>query len=203
MAHKKKYRRNKSHRNFFGFGKKRRKNPFKRYHRRHRNPFGFQGKEILELGLGAVGGVVGSGYLSQMVLGGSNTGFMGYAGDGIATILLAWLAQKFANAKIAEGVLAGGFGALFKRIWVENISGASGSVSGLGNLEFAGLGYYKNTNFPLPTSSGNYVLSATAGGGAPVSAAGSAVPTAAPVAAPAAGGGGGRWGSAAGGGGRW
>jgi len=136
------------------------------------------------------------------VLGGSNTGIMGYAGDGIATLVLAWLANKFSNSEIAKGVLAGGFGALFKRIWVENISGASGSVQGLGNLEFAGLGYYKNQQFPLPTSSGNYILSANAGGGAPVTAAGSAIPTAAPVAAPMAGGGGGRWGSGSSGG-RW
>ncbi len=196
--------RNRKRRNLFGFGgKRKRKNPFMRRRHSHRNPFGFQGKEILELGLGAAGGVVGSGYLSQMVLGGSNVGIMGYAADAVSTVVLAWLAKKFlGTGKISEGVLAGGFGALFKRIWVENISGASGSVSGLGNLEFAGLGYYKNTNFPLPTSSGNYVLSANAGGGAPVTAAGSSVPTAAPVAAPAAGGGGGRWGSGSSGG-RW
>src|SRR5271170_110819 len=153
------------------------KNKSKSHSRKHRNPFlkrrrgsrrnpqilGLSAKQVIELGLGAAGGVIGAGYLSQMVLGGSNVGVMGYAADTVSTLVLAWVANKFASGDVAKGVLAGGIGAVIKRIWTDNVSGGSGSVSGLGNLEFAGLGglgVYKNQSFPLPTSSGQYALQA-------------------------------------------
>ncbi len=80
---------------------RRSRNPFKMRRRGHsrRNPMGMGSSDILKLGLGAFGGAVGSGYLTQMVLSSSNTGVMGYAGDAIATLVLAWAANKFSGAK--------------------------------------------------------------------------------------------------------
>jgi hypothetical protein len=148
--------RNKSHRrHHFGLARRTKsRNPFRR--RRHsRNPLfgGVSMQNIVELGVGAAGGVIGAGYLSQMVLGSNNVGVTGYFGDAIATLAIAWAAQKFlGRGELAKGVLAGGFGAIIKRFWDDNVSGTSTSMSGLGNRSFAGLGYYTSRNFPLPTS---------------------------------------------------
>jgi hypothetical protein len=149
-------RRNRKHpRHHFGMTKKARsRNPFRR--RRHsRNPLfgGVSMANVVELGVGAAGGVIGAGYLSQMVLGANNVGPVGYLGDAIATLAIAYVAQKFlGRQELAKGVLAGGFGAIIKRFWDDNVSGTSTSMSGLGNRSFAGLGYYTNRNFPLPSS---------------------------------------------------
>jgi hypothetical protein len=139
---------------FGGMVRRKRMNPFRR--RRHsRNPIfgGVSLQNIVELGVGAAGGVIGSGYLSQMVLGANNVGATGYLGDAVATLVIAYAANKFlGRQELAKGVLAGGFGAIIKRFWDDNVSGTSTSMSGLGNRSFAGLGYYTNRNFPLPTS---------------------------------------------------
>lgn len=159
-----KHRRSRKNRHHFA-AKGKRRNPFMRRRGHRRNPVfgGVSAKTILELGLGAAGGVIGAGYLSQLVLGGSNAGVMGYVADSVSTLFLAWIANKFSSGDIAKGVLAGGFGAVIKRIWAENIAGTSSSMQGLGNLEFAGLGAYKSGTFPLPTTSGNYALQSGAG----------------------------------------
>ena len=153
MAKHRKHRNRRRH--HFGLTKKARsRNPFRR--RRHsRNPLfgGVSLQNIVELGVGAAGGVIGAGYLSQMVLGANNVGPVGYLGDAVATLAIAWAAQKFLNrGELAKGVVAGGFGAIIKRFWDDNVSGSSQSMSGLGNRSFAGLGYYTSRNFPLPTS---------------------------------------------------
>jgi hypothetical protein len=175
------------------------RNPFKKSHRTHyrrhrhvRNPMfgGVSGKQILELGLGAVGGMIGSGYISQMVLGGSNVGLMGYLSDAVATIALSWLANKFSSSEIAKGVLAGGFGALGKRIWQDNVSGTSTSMSGLGNRDFASLGYYTPRNFPLPTSTSQYALAQASAAGGTIPGGPAQVVATAPVTPPNPGG---RW----------
>jgi len=143
---------------------RRAKNPFsmRRRHSRSRNPIGMGSSDILKLGLGAFGGAIGSGYLTQMLLNTSNAGFMGYAGDAVATLVLAWAANKFSGPKVAEGVIAGGFGALIKRVWQEQVSG-NVSMSGLGNGDY--LGYYSARNYALPTTTagGSYALAAPAG----------------------------------------
>jgi len=151
---KRKHHRSRNRKHSFGLMRKKSRNPFRR--RRHsRNPLfgGVSLQNIAELGLGAAGGVIGAGYLSQMVLGANNVGPTGYLGDAVATLAIAYAAQKFlGRQELAKGVLAGGFGAIIKRFWDDNVSGTSTSMSGLGNRSFAGLGYYTNRNFPLPTS---------------------------------------------------
>ena len=156
MAKSRRHRsKNRSRRHHFGLMRRTKsRNPFRR--RRHsRNPVfgGVNLQTIVELGVGAAGGVIGAGYLSQMVLGANNVGPVGYLGDAIATLAIAWAAQKFlGRQELSKGVLAGGFGAIIKRFWDDNVSGTSTSMSGLGNRSFAGLGYYTSRNFSLPTS---------------------------------------------------
>jgi hypothetical protein len=133
-------RRRSSRRNpFLGMGRKKRSG-FRR--RSHRNPAiaGFNTNELLKLALGAGAGVVGSKYLTQMALGSSNAGVMGYAGQAIATLALGWAANKFVGKDAATGVVAGGLGALALRIFQENVSGTSTSMSGLGDPDMHALG---------------------------------------------------------------
>jgi hypothetical protein len=125
------------------------------------------------------------------VLGEKNTGAMGYGGNVLTAIALAWAAHKFAGREIASGVAAGGIAAVIMRLWSEKVSQTSPvAMSGyLGDLDFSGdgLGAYIASGFPLPTVSGqngNYlsIPAATswgpAGGptGAAVAPGGSAAP---------------------------
>lgn len=137
------------------------------YHhrRRGRNPAvaGFNTTELIKLAGGAAVGVVGSKYLSQMVLGGSNTGVMGVAAQAVATLALAWAANKFAGKDVATGVVAGGFGAIALSLISQYMGTPGGSMSGLGDpLGYALLGDFKpgsiNTpalwNSPMPVTTG-------------------------------------------------
>jgi hypothetical protein len=152
---KRRHHRSKNRKHRFGIARRTKsRNPFRR--RRHsRNPLfgGVSLQNIIELAVGAAGGVIGAGYISQMALGANNVGPTGYVGDAVATLAIAYAAQKFlGRTELAKGVLAGGFGAIIKRFWDDNVSGTSTSMSGLGNRSFAGLGYYTSRNFPLPSS---------------------------------------------------
>lgn len=142
--------------------KARSRNPFgkKRYfrsrgHRRH-NPAiaGFSSNELLKLTLGAAAGVVGSKYLTQMVLQSNNSGPTGYIGTGVIVLALGWAANKFVGKDAATGVVAGGLGALALRIFQENVSGTSSSMSGLGDPDMAalgvGMGDYRAGTLPMP-----------------------------------------------------
>jgi hypothetical protein len=118
----------------------------------------------MKLGIGAAGGAIGTRYLTQLILGDKNSGFMGYGANLAAAIALAWTARKFVGPDIGDGVAAGGISALIMRLWSEKVSGTSpAALSGyLGDLEFSsdGLGAYISSGFPLPTVSaqnGNYL----------------------------------------------
>ena len=133
--------------------------------------------ELIKLGLGAAGGAIGTRYLTQAVLGDSNTGIMGYGANLAAAIGLAYAAAKFAGADIAKGVAAGGISALIMRLWSEKVAGTSpAALSGyLGDLEFSsdGLGAYISSGFPVPTVSatnGNYLAVGGAGSWGPIGA---------------------------------
>jgi hypothetical protein len=120
-----------------------RKSSFRRRHSRRRsNPgiAGFNTNELLKLALGAAAGGLGSKYLAQVALGDKNSGAMGYAGNAVATLAIAWAAHRFVGKDAATGVVAGGLGALVMRYFTENISGTSSSMSGLGDPDMAALG---------------------------------------------------------------
>lgn len=78
------------------------------HHRRRRNPMGGSwGGEITQA-LYIIAGAVGSKMGAQMVLGTSNTGFMGYGANLAAGGILAWLAKSvMKNDAAAKGVFAG------------------------------------------------------------------------------------------------
>jgi hypothetical protein len=172
------HRRSRSRSRGMYFASRSRKNPGGyRRRRSHRNPnIGpFSATELVKLGVGSAGGFIGARYVTQLILGDSNTGIMGYAATAAVTLGLAWAAAKFAGKDIAAGVAAGGLGGLFARIWSENVSGsapaaaASSGMSGLGDVDFSasGLGAYIGSGFPVPTVSGGptggYLTYPTAG----------------------------------------
>ena len=131
---------------------------FRRRGHRRSNPgiAGFNTNELLKLTLGAAGGVLGSKYLTQMILQGNNSGPTGYAATAAVTIALGWAANKFVGKDAATGVIAGGLGALALRIFNENVSGTSASMSGLGDPDMAalgvGLGDYRAGLISMPGS---------------------------------------------------
>jgi hypothetical protein len=146
---------------------------FRRRGHRRSNPgiAGFNTNELLKLALGAGAGVVGSKWLAQTALGANNSGPMGYAGQAIATLVLGWAAHKFVGKDAATGVVAGGLGALALRIFQENISGTSTSMSGLGDPDMAalgvgsGMGDYRIGTSPVPVYGfGAPALPAVSGG---------------------------------------
>jgi len=159
VANPKKHR---SHRRRSYAHKSRKTNPFRakrhyfRRHHSHRNPgiAGFSSKELLNLTLGAAAGVVGSKYLTQMVLQNNNSGATGYIGTAVIVLGLGWAANKFVGKDAATGVVAGGLGALALRIFQDNVSGTSASMSGLGDPDMAslgiGVGDYRAGTLPMP-----------------------------------------------------
>lgn len=104
----------------------------------------------LALGSGAIVGGLGATSLPQMVLGASNTGPMGYLGMAAATALLAtaghFMFKK--NMMLTSGIIAGGAGALIKRIIGDytpfgQYLNANAGASGLGD-------YLSGWNFTTP-----------------------------------------------------
>ena len=154
---------------------KKRKNTGKRAgYRRKRNP-GTLGSpsDWMALGAGAVVGGLGATSLPQMALGSGNTGVVGYLGMAAATAVLA-VAGHFMfkkNAMLTSGIIAGGAGALIKRIVGDytpfgQYLNANAGASGMGD-------YLSNWNFTTPQivgGNGNTALGTA--GSIPVSVAG-------------------------------
>lgn len=121
--------------------------------RRRSNPgvAGFSTNELIKLAGGAAVGVVGSKYLAQLALGGNNSGAMGAAAQGVATLALAWAANKFAGKDVATGVAAGGFGAIALALFQQYVGAPGGNVSGLGDPTMAAfLGDFKPGTISVP-----------------------------------------------------
>ena len=152
---------------------KRARHSFRRRGHRRSNPgiAGFNANELLKLAGGAAAGVVGAKYLTQMALGANNSGPMGYAAQAIATLAIGWAANKYVGKDAATGVVAGGLGALALRIFQENVSGTSTSMSGLGDPDMAalgvGMGDYRPGSMPIPVYGFNQPQLPAVSGGAP------------------------------------
>jgi len=90
-------------------GRRRRRarvNPVRRHYRPNRryarrNPAGFSFGQLFETGIFATVGAVGSKLLTQLVLGSSNTGILGYAGNVVAGALIGIAADKGLKNKTA------------------------------------------------------------------------------------------------------
>lgn len=123
-----------------------RRRVYNRGRRRVYNPAGYSWGGVFELGAGAVVGSALSSAGTQLVLGTSNTGFVGYAGNLIATLVLSWLGSMGPLRKFrgfSPGVLAGGVGALIKRI-ISDYSLFGGYTASLG------MGDYMVSNWVTP-----------------------------------------------------
>lgn len=140
----------------------------------HRRNAGAMGKpaDWLALGSGAIVGGLGATSLPQMLLGASNTGPMGYLGMAAATAVLAtaghFLFKK--NTMLTSGIVAGGAGAIIKRI----IGDYTPYGQYLNQVGAAGMGdYLSGFNFSTPQIiGGNGNTSLGAAGTIPVSVAG-------------------------------
>jgi len=113
---------------------------------------GFSTNELIKLAGGAAVGVVGSKYLAQLALGSNNSGAMGAAAQGVATLALAWAANKVVGKDMATGVAAGGFGAISLALFQQYV-GTGGNMSGLGDPDMAAfLGDFKPGMLPVPAN---------------------------------------------------
>ncbi len=127
-------------------GRRRQSNPgiARRHSRRHRNPAGYQWTDLFILGGGALVGSTLSLAGTQMILQSNNTGVMGYAGNLLSTLILAWLGGMVTkNRAFPAGILAGGVGAIMRRI-ISDYSLFGGYTSQLG------MGDYMVSNWVTP-----------------------------------------------------
>jgi len=115
-----------------------------RRHIRHRNPAGHRWTDIFVLGGGAaVGGALSSAG-TQLILGTSNTGAIGYVGNLVSTFVLSWLGGMVTrNKSFPAGILAGGIGALIRRV-IADYSLFGGYTASLG------MGDYLVSNWVAP-----------------------------------------------------
>lgn len=110
---------------------------------------------IVQQGLAVVAGAVSTKLATQAVLGTSNTGLMGYAGNAVATALAAYGTHMVTkNKAIAQGVVVGGVVQIILR--VINDYTPYGSF-----LSLQGLGDYQVANFPTPSWYPNGLKSAS------------------------------------------
>ena len=87
--------------------------------RRHSRRIGNPGRvvEYVKAGAAVVGGAVGSKLATQAILGASNTSWMGYGGNLVATGLLGWGAHvAFKDKLISQMVIAGGIAQVIVRM---------------------------------------------------------------------------------------
>jgi hypothetical protein len=147
----------------------------KHYHRR-RNP----GNGIIPLVGGIVAGGLGSRMIPQALLGGSNTGVMGYLANGITAVggglLIKGVWKSPAGQSAGMGFIGGGLAALAIRIYQDYTSGAASTGSSDGTM-----GLYIGSSFVIPTNTTGNPLSNTPYNftGAPVSVAAGGQPASA------------------------
>ena len=94
--------------------------------------------------VGVAGGAIGSKMLTQIVLGASNTGFMGYLGNAVATALLGWGAHAVSKSKdLSSSIIVGGATQILIRMMTD-LTPFGQAVAG------TGLGDYQVANFWMP-----------------------------------------------------
>ncbi len=137
--------------------RRRRRNPTFRIRRvrRHRNPgIGPITTGLVGKAFAVIGGAVASKYVTQLALGGNNTGYMGYAGNLVSAIGLGWAASKITKSKdIGMSVTIGGVVALALRMLQDMTSigqYVNLSLAGAGKGGDLGLGIIQDSSFPVP-----------------------------------------------------
>lgn len=106
-----------------------------RHHRRRHNPAGYRWSDVFVLGAGGVVGSTLSSASSQLVLGASNSGMVGYLTNLAATLVLSWLGGMVTrNRAFPAGILAGGIGSLIRRIIADySLFGTYSASLGMGD----------------------------------------------------------------------
>lgn len=127
-------------------------NPGRRYgksrmngrRRARRNPAGFSVGQLIETGVFATVGAVGSKLLTQLVLGGSNTGIMGYIGNLIAGGVIGLAADKGLKNKQAAF-------AIYVGTAIQLVLRAISDFTPYGQaVALTGVGDYQVSNFVTP-----------------------------------------------------
>ncbi len=158
MAGHKKKRRPASHHHRLAKGKsnpgRRRRSPVRMNRRGKRNPAGASFGNILETGVWAAVGAVGSKLLTQLVLSGSNTGIMGYLGNLVAGGVLGFAADKaLKNSRAAYAIYVGtAIQVLLRAISDYTPYGQAVALTGVGD--------YQVSNFVTPQRYVNALRSA-------------------------------------------
>jgi hypothetical protein len=105
-------------------------------------------------------GAVGTRAGTQLVLGGSNQGWLGYLANLVAAYVLGLLGDKFAGNEAGTAIAAGGGIATILRIASEQFFAGSSlnqylTLSGLGDSQFSvsGVGEYVNDPYAIPSVS--------------------------------------------------
>jgi hypothetical protein len=121
---------------------------------RRRNPIMGITSGTIGKALGVIGGALASKYVTQLALGGNNTGMMGYGGNLVASIALGWGAGKLTKSQdFGVMVTVGGLAALVLRILSDNTSigqYVNLSLAGVGKGGDTGLGIIQDSSFPVP-----------------------------------------------------
>jgi hypothetical protein len=149
-----------------------------RHRKARRNPANM--KEVVPLVAGVIGGGLATRILPQTLLGGSNTGIMGYAANAAVAVVGAWATGKV-NKTAGMGFLGGGLAALALRAYHDFTTGASSAGASDATM---GLYIGANPNFSVPTyTTGNPLQAApyNFGGGPTVLTAGGAPAAAAAI----------------------
>lgn len=144
-----------------------------RHHRRRHNPSSRGATGALMKGAFVLGGAIGSRWITQLALGSANTGWVGYAGNGVATWVLGWASGKFMGRGSATYVYIGGAAGIILRLLQDQ--GVIGKIPGLAGLGDPGVGALLPSQYldpPLYTNVTSaqrifpYALPAPAGPGA-------------------------------------
>jgi hypothetical protein len=123
---------------------------------RSRNPLhiaGFGMKQIAEGCVGAAGGAIATGALTEKVFGKHNEGPIGWLLNLGVAGLLGWGSYKYISPVFGTGVLFGGGGATVRRIWDEKVSrlipvainaatNGESDGKGMGDASFSSSGMY-------------------------------------------------------------
>ncbi len=150
-------RKNRKHHHRKSHPKARRRNPSmkmrNRHVRRHHRRNAGGGGNIIGLltsGVFAAGGLVLSRFATQAVLGAQNMGFMGYAGNAVATAALAWATHIVSkNPRNRDAVILGGVMGIIARLITDYTPyGSFLQSQGFGDY---GMGLYLPQNDPMPS----------------------------------------------------
>ena len=103
--------------------------------------------------VGVIAGALGARYLPQLVLGGNNTGVIGYVGNLVSSFALGYVGKKAVSPDFGTSVMAGGIASTILRILNDTTSFGTyinTALSGAGRGGDIGLGIIQNSSFSIP-----------------------------------------------------